>query len=133
MKFKPRSWQRHWIRKIRVCGYLYVSGFFVLCVSVHVSIYVLFKCGSGMESFCLHISLESLIRHGQQDGNGKTQRLLGKEADSTSGRFCNAIFSDELTKYLLGQLVNSLFPHQTDLNLQPNTLLRHVVCLKLRR
>lgn len=33
-----------------------------LFVWVHVCVYVLFKCGLGMESFCPHISLESLIR-----------------------------------------------------------------------
>lgn len=95
---EPKSWWRYWIRQMWLWGCLYVFFFFFpflprLCLCA------LFKCGSSMESFCSHISLESLIRHGQRHGNRETERLLGKEADSTSGRFCNAIFRGGLTKY----------------------------------
>lgn len=76
------------------------TGVLVLCVCAHcVCLCLLFKCVSGVESRSAHISLQTLIRHGQRHRNGKTKRSLGKEADSTSGTFCNAIFSGSLTKY----------------------------------
>lgn len=46
--------------------------FFPVCICPCLCLCKLFKCGSGMESFCPHISLESLIRHGQRHGNRKT-------------------------------------------------------------